>query len=106
MDFGIDFVFLLFLRLQSFEAPSMAATVTDSASTSKPPSYLQAYHCSQVTLIPISSQLQSGKLHPLSSYLSYAHLSPSYKTFCCSISTIVEPTHYYQVVSNPNGKLL
>jgi len=62
-----------------------------STRTSKPPSYLQAYHCNQVTLVPTSELSQLGTSHPFSSFLSYDHLSPSYKTFCCSISAIVEP---------------
>ena len=67
----------------------------------KRPSYLQDYHCNMVTSSPIASILQSGTSHPLSSHLSYQFLSSSYKTFCCSISSIVEPTHYYQAVTNP-----
>ena len=47
------------------------------------------------------SSPQSGTSHPLSSHVSYQHLSPSYKTFCCAISSLVEPTFYYQVMSNP-----
>ena len=58
-----------------------------STRTSKPPSYLQAYHCSQVTSVSIPNLPQSGTSHPLSSFLSYEHLSPSYNSFCCSIST-------------------
>ena len=66
-----------------------------------PQPYLWAYHCSQVTSIPTFGQFQLGTSHPLSFYISYDHLSPSYKTFCCSISAIVEPSHYHQVVFDP-----
>ena len=72
-----------------------------STRTSKRPSYLQAYHCSQVTSVPTPNLPQSGTSHPLSSFLSYEHLSPSYKSFCCSISAIVEPQYYSQAMSDP-----
>ena len=75
-----------------------------STRTSKPPSYLQAYHCSQVTSDPTPNLPQSGTSHPFSSFLSYEHLSPSYKSFCCSISAIVEPQYYSQVVSDPKSQ--
>ena len=72
-----------------------------STRTSKPPSYLQAYHCSQVTSVPTPNLPQSSTSHPLSSFLSYEHLSPSYKYFCCSISAIVEPQYFSQAMSDP-----
>ena len=50
--------------------------------------------------MPVSSP-QSGTSHPLSSHVSYQHLSSSYKTFCCAISSLVEPTFYYQAMSDP-----
>ena len=77
-----------------------------STRVSKPPSYLQAYHCSQVTSVPTPNLPQSGTSHPLSSFLSYDHLSPSYKSFCCSISTIVEPQYYSQAVSDPKWQAI
>ena len=50
--------------------------------------------------MPASSP-QSRTSHPLSSHVSYQHLSPSYKTFCCAISSLVEHTFYYQAMSDP-----
>ena len=47
-----------------------------SSRVPKPPSYLEVYHCNQVSLASISNQFQSGTSHPLSSYISYATLSP------------------------------
>ena len=66
----------------------------------KQPSYLQAYHCNRVSSVIDASPTHLGTSHPLSSHVSYQHLCPSYKTFCCSISSIVKPTFYYKVVSN------
>lgn len=71
-----------------------------SVRISNQPSYLQAYHYKQVSSIPTAIGLHSGSSHPLSSHLSYQFLSPSYKHFCSSISSIVKPSYYYQVVSN------
>ena len=67
----------------------------------KPPSYLKAYHCNQVSLTSNSNQSQSSTSHPLSSYLSYAILSPTCKSFCCSICTTTEPKYFSQAISNP-----
>lgn len=66
-----------------------------SSRAHKKPSYLLDYHCNTVTSSPTAPVLQSSIAHPLSSFLSYKSVSSSYKTFCCSISSIVEPTHYY-----------
>ena len=72
-----------------------------SSRVHKKPSYLQAYHCNMVTSTPTAAVLHSGTSHPLTSHLSYASLSPSFRTFCCSISSTVEPSHYYEAVSDP-----
>ena len=63
------------------------------------PSYLQSYHYNQVSSCSVPHQ--SGTVHPLSSFLSYDNPSFSYKSFCNSISSIVEPTYYHQVVNDP-----
>ena len=72
-----------------------------SSKTVKQPSYLQTYHCIQVSSFFTANPLQSGTSHPLSSHVSYQHLSPFYKSLCCSISSTVEPSFYYQVVFDP-----
>ena len=72
-----------------------------SSRVQRKPSYLRAYRCNMVTYTPTTTILQLGTSHPLSFHLSYHSLSSSYKSFCCSTSSIVEPSHYYQEVSNP-----
>ena len=73
----------------------------ESSRTVKQPSYLQAYHCNQVSFVIATSPSQSGTSHPLSSHLSYQHLSSCYKSFCYSISSLVKPAHYFQAASDP-----
>ena len=70
----------------------------------KQPSYLQPYHCNQVSSIIASFPSQLGTSHPLSSHLSYQHLSSSYKSFRYNISSLVEPTYYYQATFDPKWK--
>ena len=44
---------------------------------------------------------QSSSAYPLSSVLSYNHLSPSYKSYCNYTSSNTKPTYYHQVVNDP-----
>ncbi|MCH79973.1 retrovirus-related Pol polyprotein from transposon TNT 1-94 [Trifolium medium] len=58
------------------------------------PGYLQDYHC---CILPKSlNNVSSLIAYPLSSVLSYKKCSPTYKTFCCSISSQSEPKTYNQ----------
>lgn len=46
----------------------------------------------------------SGTRYPLSHYVSYAHLSPSHRSFACAISTLVEPTTFAQANGDPQWR--
>ncbi|XP_075658622.1 uncharacterized protein LOC142628397 [Castanea sativa] len=74
-----------------------------STRPTKPPFYLASYHCNQISsaLIPVPSISGKGTSHPLPTYISYVNLSPSYKSFCCAISSILEPIFYHKAASNP-----
>ena len=50
------------------------------------------YHTAKVASSQSSSL--SGTRHPLTRYISYAQLSPKYRNFVCTITTLVEPTTY------------
>ena len=97
----LDNKFLADVPKEPLEPLTDPIPLRKSARVFKPPSYLQAYHCNQVSSIPTVTTLQSGTSHLLSSHLSHNSLYPSYKFFCCSVSSIVEPSHYYQAISGP-----
>ena len=90
----LDDEFLQYVLVEPPEPLVDPIPLQRSARISKQPSYLQAYHYNQVSLIPIAIALHSGTSHPLSSHLSYQFLFPSYKHFYCSISSLVEPSYY------------
>ena len=80
-----------------------APTLRRSTRVKTKPSYLQDFHCQLVSSSsPQSSAMStnSGNTYPLSSFVSYDNMSPSYKHFCLSISSIIEPKFYHQAVKD------
>ena len=82
---------------------------------SKPPSYLQDYHCQMAitdTAFPAISSSHagpsmpssSGKPYALSSTLSYSYLSPSHKFFALALTTMSEPTSFAQASQIPDWR--
>lgn len=53
----------------------------------------------------LPSQFQSAAVYttpyPMTKYLSYEHVTPSYKAFSCQISSQTEPKTYAQAIRNP-----
>ena len=81
--------------MSNAELVVLAPPIRKSTRPSSKPTYLQAYHCNQVsTIAPPASSSSSGTPYPLSSYLSYANISSNHRHFCNAISSIVEPKHY------------
>jgi hypothetical protein len=60
------------------------------------PGYLQHYHYQAASHSPHSDSMDSGIPFSISSFLSYSKLSPSYTTFCLSVSSTYEPQFYHQ----------
>uniref|UniRef100_A0A2N9GDP6 CCHC-type domain-containing protein n=1 Tax=Fagus sylvatica TaxID=28930 RepID=A0A2N9GDP6_FAGSY len=70
----------------------------------KPPTYLQDYHCQLAHYVGSTSSpptASSGKPYPLSTSLSYDHLSPTHRNFALSVTAISEPSSFHQANQNP-----
>ena len=71
------------------------------------PSYLQDFHLAMTLSSrpdPTSSMNMvhtSGTPYPLSTYLSYTHLSPHHKAYTAQLTLLKEPTSFSQVVQHP-----
>ncbi|CAN1146609.1 Retrovirus-related Pol polyprotein from transposon TNT 1-94 [Linum perenne] len=66
----------------------------------KPPGYLADYHCN--LLLPSSPKpfVFNTNKFSFTNYLSYDHLSPSYKHFILQVSSVPEPKTYSQAASS------
>ncbi|MDV3143325.1 MAG: reverse transcriptase domain-containing protein, partial [Sweet potato little leaf phytoplasma] len=73
-----------------------------STRPTKIPSYLKDYHCNLLNNTPLSTPLKTK--YPLENYISYAKLSPSYRTFSLQISSHYEPQFYHQALSFAHWK--
>ncbi|KAI5415922.1 hypothetical protein KIW84_041093 [Lathyrus oleraceus] len=72
--------------------PNAIVPLRQSIRNSNPPSYLNDYHCYSAynalhSLHPFEHHIK----YPLSSVLTYNKCAPSYKHFCCTISSNTEP---------------
>lgn len=57
------------------------------------------YHCYDASHKPFALHLNDTfTKYPLSSFISYHNFYPSYKHFCCSISSNIEPKTYNQAI--------
>jgi hypothetical protein len=98
--------------ISDFPPIDSTANFRKSTRIRHPPTYLQQYHYHMASTLPPSaskdsdstSAVSSGLPFPLSSSISYDHISPSYKHFCLSISSTVEPQFYHQAVKHPHWR--
>ncbi|GMI75223.1 hypothetical protein HRI_001191600 [Hibiscus trionum] len=87
-----------YIQTHSPEAVPQVPQVRRSTRQIHKPSYLQKYHCNNIS---VGSSDSSHTLYPIEDSLSTLRLSPSYHHFVASISTVYEPTFYYQAVKLP-----
>ncbi|GAU28547.1 hypothetical protein TSUD_268860 [Trifolium subterraneum] len=73
-----------------------------------PPGYLQDFHCNLLANTIQSSSADtsnsSTSKYPLSSFISYQHLSPTHQHYTLNLSSLSEPTSYEKAISDENWK--
>jgi hypothetical protein len=76
-----------------------------SSRTKCMPGYLQQYHCHLADhSLPSNHSSTSGTPFALSSTLGYDKLSPTYKSFCLSVSINLEPQYFHQAVKHQHWR--
>jgi hypothetical protein len=84
---------------------SVSSPLRRSTRVHKPPTYLQDYHCQLAHCVGSTSSpplASSGKPYPLSTSLSYDHLSPTHRNFALSVTAISEPSSFHQANQSPH----
>ena len=74
-------------------APANPPNLRRSNRNHRPPSYLQQYHCNQV--------ITTSCTYPISDFLNYDKLSPSYRHFVMQLPSVFEPQFYHQAAKLP-----
>ena len=91
----------------AFPSHSSIPSLRKSSRTHKPPSYLQEFHCHNAFLpttsqsSPTTNQCTISTAFPISNFLSYSNLAPSYQSFVLNASSIQEPTSFHEASQDP-----
>ena len=72
--------------------------IRQSSRIVKPPSYLQDYHCSLASSLPLLDIAPANTSYPIQNTLSYSKLSATHKAFTLAVSTPIEPQFYHEDV--------
>ena len=81
-------------RVIPYSSNHSLSSSTRSQHVTRPHTYLKDYHCY------LTKHDQS--LYPLSAYLDYDHLSPTYKSFVMNVSISTEPNSYHEAAKSPD----
>jgi hypothetical protein len=87
------------------DPPPLPQPLRQSLTQTKPPQYLQDYHCNLITenfhdSSTAASQSSSQCKYPLSNFVSYQNVSAAHKHFALNLSTLTEPTSYEVAMSD------
>ena len=83
-------------------SPFHHVPLTGSSRLIKPPSYLREFHCNLASIQPAHVPSVCTSLYPLSDFISYDFLSPTYKQLILNISSQIEPQFYHQAMKLPH----